>query len=160
MKQILPLCLLVLALSVSVAVTDDTPQFSISPYNLDFGNVQLGDTKQIISYLTNVGNTPVLVYGVGGVLDTPFYFSITCEHRTLNPGESCETYFSFRPTIIGAANNYFIGGKSGQNYTMQLTGNGVAREYLAIGPSMLDFGDVQLGDSKQKMIYILAMIQQ
>ena len=154
MQQILSFCLLVLAFSVSAVVTDDTPQIIFSPAVIDFGNVQLGDTKQIISYLTNIGNTSLVMYGAGGAPDLPFYAAQNCQDTTLNPGESCETFFNFTPSALGPATDASVGDYNNKDYRIPLTGNGVAREYLSIGPSMLDFGDVQLGDSKQKTIYI------
>jgi hypothetical protein len=102
------------------------PQILITPTRLDFGEVQVGATSpEQRMTVTNVGPSPVVMSGAGGALQPPFYNPQDCQGKTLNPGESCHHYVTFRPTATGPVTGSTNGTWSGQSYTFAVTGIGL-----------------------------------
>jgi HYDIN/CFA65/VesB-like, Ig-like domain/Abnormal spindle-like microcephaly-assoc'd, ASPM-SPD-2-Hydin len=85
-----------------IGVADATPQLTVRPSSLDFGNVQVGRTESQNATLTNTGTSRVTIsvitiagpgYNVGGVV----------QDQTLAPGQSLPITVSFAPTASGSA---------------------------------------------------------
>ena len=112
------------AFNVSVTANVVEPQISIAPSKIDFGTVSVGATAERVVYVTNVGDAPVLMKGVGGGLNGPDFYAVQgCQDNTLSPGESCEILISFTPRTNEPASAVSSGTWTNQAFNIHLTGN-------------------------------------
>ena len=127
-------------------------QFLVTPAGLDFGDVAIGttSTQQIVD-ITNIGASPVVMSGAGGAPGGDFTAVQNCQGNTLNPGESCQMFFTYTPSTVGPATAVSSGTWNGQPFSIDLMGVGVGPSFL-ITPSALDFGDVALGVTSAQQI--------
>ncbi len=99
--------------------------FSVEPASLDFGNVQVGTTKELIVTVTNISSSSVYVNGAGGAVYAPFNAVQNCQHQTLPPGGTCQFFFDFSPTTVGPASATSSFTLNDEPFTVTLSGNGV-----------------------------------
>jgi hypothetical protein len=112
--------------SIELHGTGIGPKFLITPIGLEFGEIQVGTTSpQQIVNITNTGTAPVVMSGAGGAPGSPFNAVQNCQGQTLDPGESCEMFFSFGPTDPGLATATSSGTWNGQPFSIALRGTGV-----------------------------------
>lgn len=128
-------------------------ELSISPSNIDFGNVQIGESVERIVYIINVGDEPVVMSGIGGGVSGAFESTQNCQGDTISPGHACQMYFTFNSATEGSLGAVSEGSWNGQSFQITLSATAV-RPQLSIAPSSLDFGTVEVGKSKEKFVYI------
>src|SRR4051794_14523740 len=97
---------------LSLGIVDATPAWaappvSVSPTVLDFGDVAVGSTASIPVVITNVSSSPITPSYAGGapIDSTNFGGGQNCAGLALNPGQSCEFTYLFRPKTVGAHNS-------------------------------------------------------
>jgi hypothetical protein len=92
---------LVSATFAPAAAAVDT-DIAISTTAVDFGFVEVGDTKQVPVTLTNTGGDSFTPHLFGGAPPTPeFNASQNCQLVPLPPGGSCQITYSFSPGAKG-----------------------------------------------------------
>jgi hypothetical protein len=112
--------------AIELQGTGVEPKLLITPTALQFGEVPVGTTSpQQIVNITNTGTAPVVMSGAGGAPGSPFNAVQNCQGQTLDPGESCEMFFSFGPTDPGLATATSSGTWNGQPFSIALRGTGV-----------------------------------
>jgi len=133
----------ILAAAIGSAEAAGRRTFVISPTSFDFGDVPVGTTaaQQTVN-VTNVSGVPVVVSIAGGAAG-PFGGSQNCQGNTLNPGQSCQIFYTFTPPALGVTPGSTSGNINGQNFSFTFTGNGIRR--FRISPTAFDFGDVAIG---------------
>lgn len=109
--------------NISLTANGVDPQISIAPSELDFGTVAIGSSVKRIVYVTNVGDAPIVMEGVGTILKAPFWGVGTCPGATVNPGNSCEMIILYIPKTAGPASYVASGDWNGVSFNIQLTGN-------------------------------------
>lgn len=109
--------------NISLTANVVEPEISIAPAELDFGTVAVGSFVTKIVYITNVGDSPMVMSGIGGGLNMPFYDSQSCQENILPPGSSCQMSVTFAPTTSGNASAVLSGSWNGVSYNIPLTGN-------------------------------------
>jgi hypothetical protein len=133
--------------------TTNAPAFLISPLSFDFGNVPSGETSspQTVT-ITNVSGAPQALNLAGGAAGD-FGGSTNCP-ATLAPGASCEVFYAFKPTAMGAETGSTTLSVHGQNVSFSFKGTGI--DPFLVSPIGFDFGEVALGlTSPQQLVDIL-----
>ena len=130
----------------------DTPQFLISPISLEFGEVPVGTTSasQVVN-VKNVSSAPVVMSGTGGAPNRSTFGGVqNCQGRTLNPGDSCQLFYTFTPAAAGPDSAVASGTWNGQSYSVRMRGKGVTG--LLISPTSLEFGEVPVGTTSASQV--------
>jgi hypothetical protein len=108
-----------------------SPQLTVSPTSLAFGNVTLGTTSSLQVTLSSTGTAPVAV-SAATLSGTGFAASGATFPVTLNPGLAVTIQVQFDPTLAGAASGQLkVTSNSAINNTavVQITGTGVAVQH-------------------------------
>jgi hypothetical protein len=127
------------------------PVFRITPYRLDFGEVEVGAaSKPDTASITNIGLTPVTMSGAGGNPGGQFTGAQSCQGLTLPVGGTCYLIYNFVPSATGPASAFSAGTWNGVPFHVDLVGTGIAAgssptALFRIWQTALDFGDVQVG---------------
>jgi len=140
-------------------------QFVIAPSQINFGNVQVGDTSTVLSFeVQNVGTNICLVQGLGisadatgsfHILSTsippdPVTKKITIPAPATGVSSNLTVTLDFAPTSQGAAFSaeaaFGISDPADPNQVVPLTGTSEAT-CLVIAPPNLNFGDVGENDA-------------
>jgi len=114
---------------LSINDASDTPILSGS---IDFGNVNIGDTRDIDLKIRNDGNTQLTIQNAS-LPDSPYSF-ITPTPVTISPGTSITVTVRFAPfaagSYAGTAGNNFktVFTSNGGNATIYFNGNGVGAD--------------------------------
>ncbi len=110
-----------------VGVAPPTPMATLTPLSYNFGDVQLGAPVQAEFQLTNTGTLPVTV---SDYTFTGSGFSIVGQSEACLPaivaGSPCMFLLEFTPTVAGASSGSFILKTNAGDFTIALTGTGVA----------------------------------
>jgi hypothetical protein len=121
----------------------------VNPLSLDFGRVHVGNTSdtQVVT-IRNTGLSTLTDFGGGGV-DLPFNATQNCAGG-VPPGESCQYFFDFSPTVAGTFTETSNSGTNAGQFTIDLMGRGwyaIFGSGQRITPRSLDFGPVGVGFS-------------
>lgn len=146
MQKISTLCLLSFICLTSA-------QISIAPSTINFGDVQISQTVEEVVSVTNDGNEPVTMSGVGGGVYEPFFALQNCQGNLLNPGQACNMTYYFTADTTGTFSTFSNGTWNNYPFNISLTTNAVLPN-LKIAPTFLDFGVVSVGESVKKTVYI------
>lgn len=126
------------------------PSLWVSPLELDFGPVGVGNTSPTLAVtIHNSGNDTLGGFAGGGVAP-PFYASQNCANG-VPPGGSCQYFFSFSPTATGVFSATSSSGSNAGPITIKLHGTGVGAG-LHVTPLSLDFGYVSLYNTSDNQI--------
>jgi Abnormal spindle-like microcephaly-assoc'd, ASPM-SPD-2-Hydin len=120
-----------------------------NPTSLAFGNVQVGNTASLSETLTNTGGSTVSIsqaslssasFSVSGLNEFPI---------TLTPNQSITFTVNFAPTSSGAVSGTLsvASNASDSQLNIALSGTGMAAGTLALSPTTLNFGNVNVGSS-------------
>jgi hypothetical protein len=136
------------------------PAASLSPQQLDFGSVQVGQQSQPQSVtLTNSGNFQLNVVSVATTAGAPFTVGAdTCTGAAIAPGGSCSVAVTFAPSARGAFTLplTFTDDAPGSPQQVTLTGQAVVRQ-LTVSPASLNLGQQPVGStdaSTQQMVTV------
>lgn len=122
-------------------------RFRITSTGLDFGDVQVGTSQQLVVTLTNIGLAPVVGDIAGGGAGA-FGGSQNCQGVTIAVGASCQLFYTFIPTDSGVVTGGTNGSLNGQPFAFTMRGHGVLPSFR-ISPTSIDFGQVRVGQSVQ-----------
>lgn len=127
------------------------PQLTADPNPLDFGELTLGDTFDLVVRLDHVGLGPLVVTDIA--VEDSDEFSVgaqTCsgEAIILQQTSNCEVSVTFAPTEAGDRKGTLrVTLRDGRQFTIPLLGKGVEEPVppdgprFAAGPDPLNFGD-------------------
>ena len=100
------------------------PGLLITPTSLVFGDVKVGTTshEQTIT-VRNMSNKPAVMSGSGGGAGV-FGGAQNCQGQTIQPGKSCQMFYAFSPTAVGAVHGTTNGSWNGQPFSLTFSGTG------------------------------------
>ncbi|HTR74647.1 MAG TPA: choice-of-anchor D domain-containing protein [Solirubrobacterales bacterium] len=139
-------------LTQGVAVMINSPELSVSPTSLDFGEVEIGQTEVRKVTLTGLGGPDAEVSGLefSGSPGNPFSVVDPTACATVAYEEECEVEVEYAPTTREASNETLFvkadtgpGGSDGLT-PISLTGQGTGPSVLFIGAGQ-EFGSAVIG---------------
>ena len=136
-------------LNVSLSGTGVAPALlSASAQSLSFGSVATGTSQTRSETVTNAGGSALTISQVTST-GTGFSFGGINPPVTLSPGQNFTFSVSFTPTSPGNASGALsiVSNASNPNYSVTLTGSGVAPGQLAVTPATMSFGSVTVGST-------------
>lgn len=121
-------------------------QLTCSPASLRFGGLDMGQTEALLVTLTNNGETSVTLSEITAS-NSEFAASKVSLPLTLAAGESVDLSVSFTPTALGwtGGTMKFSSNASNPTLLVELGGTGVSSESVTASPSILSFGEVEIG---------------
>ncbi|MEP4485969.1 MAG: choice-of-anchor D domain-containing protein [Halioglobus sp.] len=141
-------------------VEPPTPVVSLTPANIDFGDVVVDQTSapQVVT-LANTGTAELSVSAISAAA-APFNQSggsCAAVPFTLAVGEDCTLEYTFTPTGVGPTSESptITSNASTSPDSIALQGNGV-QAGLSITPATLDFGDVVVDQTSAAQVVTLA----
>jgi uncharacterized repeat protein (TIGR01451 family) len=135
----------VLTQSNYIVVTNLPPHLVVSPSNLGFGSVLLGQSSTGAFQVVNSGGLPL-----SGTASVPLPFAIQSgTPLNLAPGQTGLVMVTFSPGVVGAFSNTVVFSSNGGNSTNAVTGSGYTPAQLAVSPPTLSFGTVAVGSNAQ-----------
>src|SRR6266478_478347 len=128
-----------------IVVTNLPPLLTLSPTNLSFGPVIIGQTNTQNFQLVNNGGQTL----TGSVITTLPFLIQSGTPFSLAPGQTGLVAVSFAPTNAVSFSNVVVFTSNDGNSTNSVTGSGLTPPQLAVLPSSLDFGTVAVGSNAQ-----------
>jgi PKD repeat protein len=128
-----------------IVVTNPPPLLLVSPANLTFGTLIIGQTNTQSFQVVNSGGLTL----TGGVVTTPPFRIQSGSPFSLAPGLTGMVQVAFSPSSAGSFSNLVTFTSNGGNATNSATGAGVAPPSLAVSPASLNFGTVAVGTNPQ-----------
>jgi hypothetical protein len=138
--------------SLSIALTGtgaSSGQLAASPTSLSFGSVQVSKSSTLPFTLTNNQSTGVQISSVKAS-GTGFSVSGFTLPINLSAGQSVTVNATFAPSSSGAVSGSVAVSSDANNpsLSVSLSGTGASSGTLAISPTSLSFGSVNVGSSK------------
>ncbi len=120
-----------------------------TPWGMDFGNLQTGDSSTKSLVLTNSGTSTVTV-SKATTTGTGFKSFGLNPPLTLTAGQSLTFSMTFTPKAVGYVTGTLsvVSDAPNPTLTIPLSGTGTSAGELAVTPSSLNFGSVAVGTSK------------
>ena len=130
---------------------------SPNPSSINFGNVQVGHQKSVSETVTNTGGEDVHI-SKAQATGSGFSISGINPPLTLTAGQSVTFNVIFSPSSTGSASGKvtITSDASNPSLNIQLSGNGTPAGTLAVSPTSLSFGNVQVGQNSQKTAQLQA----
>jgi hypothetical protein len=131
--------------------TTTTPQLTVSPTAVNFGNVPLNVPSTQSVTLTSTGTAPVTI-SAATVTGPPFSVSGATFPLTLNPNQSATLKVQFNPTATGVASGQLTltsDSTTGATTNIQLGGTGTVATtpQLTVSTNSLAFGNVAVNST-------------
>jgi len=130
-----------------------------SPSSLSFGNVQVGNYRQLTETLTNSGGVNVNI-SQATVAGTGFSISGLNPPVVLTPGQHYSFTVTFTPPSPGndAGSISIVSDASNPNLDIPLTGTGtsIPAGQLSVSPTTLNFGNVTVGTNSNLQVTLSA----
>jgi hypothetical protein len=134
----------------------ETPvtNLSITPANLNFGNVNVGQSANQVITITNQVTSNVRLTGNVGTLVAPFSVQSGGGAFSLTPGQSITVTVRFSPTVAGVASGSLTISHNATNQsspiTISLSGIGINPNapIISVTPTSNDYGNVKVKRSK------------
>jgi len=123
-----------------------------NPSSLSFGNIQVGNQRQLNETLTNTGGSSVNI-SQATLSGTGFSMSGLNPPLQLTSGQHITFSVTFAPLVVGGASGSIsiTSDASNPNLSIPLSGTGTAmpKGQLSVTPTSLDFGNVVVGSNAQ-----------
>ncbi|MBX3031575.1 MAG: choice-of-anchor D domain-containing protein, partial [Chloroflexi bacterium] len=131
------------------------PQASVAPDDLDFGSVNVGvtsATQSIVLSNANDNGSTLTVTSITRTGTSNFAVDSTdCDSASLTGSQTCTIDVTLTPSVAGERNGTVVIQTNGGTLLVPLTGIGVAvvvpQPAVAVDPTSLDFGPVDVGDT-------------
>lgn len=150
--------------ALALSACDEEPGLSrlelagtFAPAALEFGNVTVGSAKAVTVTFQNSGQ---IAYEVDRV-ELPNDFTLRgldepLEGRPLAPSGSVSFDVVFFPQVVGARSETLVLVSGDSRFELPLTGNGAlpTATELTVEPTQIDFGEVRVGDSASRTIFV------
>lgn len=127
-------------------VPPNCPACAINPTTLNFGQVVVGQTKDLTIQVTNVGGGTLT--GAGGPSHCPVFSFLAPNSYDLGPGQSTTLTVRYTPAQVGAVTTCSLVPMGANCEPITLVGSAVAPPSCALPTPLLDFGSVTVGQSK------------
>ncbi|MDW4497964.1 choice-of-anchor D domain-containing protein [Sulfitobacter sp. D35] len=119
--------------------------YVLSGYSLNFEDTYQGDTSATQAVeVTNVSDQTVTPSFAGGAPSGEFTAVQNCAAATLAPGASCQFFYTYVPTTLGASSGTSNIQIDGETFSIAL--QGVSLQPYLVSPTALDFGPVESGE--------------
>jgi hypothetical protein len=112
---------------------------------LDFGDVSVGDEKQLVVDLADLGNATLVVTDSGWTPDSDLQFSDHFPVTSVNGDGRAPFTITFSPVLLGRVTGTFYvktTNSTKSEVEIDVTGTGVGAAQAAISPASLAFGNV------------------
>ena len=132
---------------------EESGMVRFSAYDIDFGNVPTGSTRNKRLTLTNTGVAAAKISSV----ECPAGFSTDFKgERTIQSGDSYVLTVRFSPTKKEAYSGVIKIMSGSDTYEIDVTGKGSDRSdgKVELSPSKIVFGDYDVGDYDTKILYV------
>jgi uncharacterized protein DUF4062/centrosomal CEP192-like protein/NB-ARC domain-containing protein len=133
------------------------PRASVTPSQLEFGDLEVGRGAQRTVTVTSVGDAPAQITGVR-LLGVSFFRIAAdgCVNRSLAPRQDCGVSIIFAPGAVGAHRSALLieSNTAESPYRVEISGRGIRTvrpPKLTIAPTSLDFGSVTAGDKSKAL---------
>ncbi len=127
------------------------PAISITPANLDFGTIAVGQTKDLILQVSNTGGTALTVSSISGS-NGRFTLQSGGLPGVIQPGVTVALTIRFTPTSAGAQSGtltFSSNDSAKPTLSVSVSGTGAAgNPTMTIVTAFLDFGTVSVNQSK------------
>ena len=136
---------------VAVAVA---PSLEVTPQNLDFGRVRLGETATLSVSLRNAGAQRVMLESlVPDPLTTPEFIAVLRGSRVVWPGETALLPIAYQPRDLGVDRGRVTLGEVGEQVRTVLTlvGEGVLGD-LSLDPEAIHFSGQLVGEPRTRWL--------
>ena len=135
--------------------TAPSPQLTVNPTAVNFGDVPLNATPNKAVTLTSSGTAPVTITAAN-VTGPGFSVSGASFPLTLNPNQTATLQVQFDPSAAGAVSGQLLitSDASGGNAKIPLNGTGTvsAIAQLTVNPAAVDFGNVPVNTPANKTV--------
>ncbi|WP_221312889.1 choice-of-anchor D domain-containing protein [Granulicella aggregans] len=135
------------------------PKAALTPASVTFGSITVGSFSAAQTFtLTNAGTAtlPITSTGISGSGAAAFKIASNTCGASLAAGANCNITVTFKPSAAGAASATLSVNDSVGAQSANLTGTGVALPpALAVAPSPLNFGTVNVGGTKGQSVEIV-----
>jgi len=124
-----------------------SPQLSVSPTNLPFGSVAIGQTNTLSFQVVNTGGSNL----TGTVTVSPPFAIQSGSPFSVESGLTGTVQVTFAPTTGGSFSNSVVFTSNAGNSTNAVTGTGTGSSpaQLAVSPAGLGFGTIAVGNTAQ-----------
>jgi hypothetical protein len=134
---------------VPLSGVGQAPAIEVAPASLNFGNVRVGQVRDLLLTVRNVGEAQLTV---SSITSNNALFSVTSPTGSFNlaPGASTLVNLRFAPTSAGvktALLSLNSNDPSLPRVDVALTGTGLA-PFIEVTPASLSFGNIATGESK------------
>jgi hypothetical protein len=146
-------------LDVPLSGTGTTPQLSVTPTSVDFGELEVGTASPERTVTVSNGGTGSLFVGSIWMQGSDGDFQVVgsdCPGRTLRADETCTVGIVFAPRRLGARTATLMVDSDAGSRSVPLTGRSSAdgTAVLTLAPNPADFGSVAPGSSRQLRIHV------
>lgn len=129
------------------------PGLGANPAGLDFGQVRVGEGRQLGVNIVNTGTTPETITGVTPPAGPFQAANLPAPGTVLQPGASLPIPVTFKPHTAATRGTHEAAtmqvASDHGNVTVPLTGVALTgNPHLALEPGLLDFGAVPIGQSR------------
>lgn len=123
---------------------------AFNPPNLQFGNVQVGESRTLTAAMTNAGTSSITV-SHESTIGSGFVVSGMELPLSLDPGQSFTFSVTFTPRSEGAIEGSIqVTGAQGAALDLPLAGTGMPAGELVSYPTSMNFGNVPVGKRSER----------
>ncbi len=122
----------------------------VSPGNLDFGSVTVGQTNSLPFVVINAGAQ----FLTGTAASSAPFYETSGSPYNVGLEQTQTVTVSFAPSAAGAFTSSVIFASNGGSSTDTVTGVGLTPGQISVSPTNLDFGTVAIGSSSQGMFVV------
>jgi hypothetical protein len=132
--------------TVTVSGNGVTPEFSVAPASVSFGDVVIGHSKTDSVAVSNPGTATLII---SSITSNNNKFTVSPTNNAVAPNETKQIYFTFSPSDTGIQNATitFTDNASGSPHTVTVNGRGTIPVFT-ISPSAISYGNVRVGQEK------------
>ncbi len=141
-------------LTITLSGTGTQPQLTMTPSNVTFANVVVGNTNSQTITIKNSG-TSNLTISQANTSGTGFGISGLSLQTPIAPGASVAFNATFTPSSAGSASGsvLLISNAPNSPFTIPLVGTGIAASYaLTASPASVPFGNVNVGNTSSQTV--------
>jgi PKD repeat protein len=136
--------------SAYIVVTNPPPLLSISPTNLNFGTLIVGQVSTQNFQVVNSGGLTL----TGNVTTTLPFAIQSGSPFSVAPGQTGQVQVSFSPLSSGSFSNLAVFTSNGGNSTNAVTGNALTAPQLSVSPASLNYGTIAVGSNAQSSFVV------
>ena len=127
-----------------------TGRIQAAPGILSFGGIAIGRNVSSAVTLTNVGGAPSMLISVNAPSDPFSATGLPAPSTVLQPQASVTVTLTFAPSVVGDYQDDLTVDTDQGSVVTHLTGSAGTVGLLQLSTSLLDFGDVRLGQTAKK----------